>query len=61
MVKQSINTGLLERSGRGKRVYYKLRQDQELPLQDEGNPDGSNNGNPDAGNPDGSNDGNPGD
>lgn len=26
MVKQAINNGMLERSGRGKRVYYKLKQ-----------------------------------
>lgn len=28
MVKQAINRGLLERNGRGKRVYYKLKQDE---------------------------------
>ncbi len=29
MVKQAINKGILERSGRGKRIYYKLRQNGE--------------------------------
>jgi|GEM_PF-374467 len=36
MVKQAINKGLLERSGRGKRVYYKLKQNGEAEAETEG-------------------------